>query len=189
MLDPGFGRGDSPRVTSSFVEVTESPMSTTDRNPNASAASFLRMSLLVFLLVLDTGHVFSQPVHQEEVALQVRLENIDFRVREIPSSPAPITLFEVHVSVFNPNLKATVPANSITLEIVPREITFLSTPPKDQPHLQPEITTLNFALAPRTGRLHITAFSLPMQALESLTFDIQINPPKGEKKTATWRRE
>jgi hypothetical protein len=93
------------------------------------------------------------------------------------------------VSVFNPNPKATVPANSITLEIVPREITFLSTPPKVQPHLQPEITTLNFALAPRTGRLHIIAFSLPMQAVESVTFDIQINPPKGEKKTATWRRK
>ena len=166
-----------------------SPMSTPDRNPNASAASFLRMFLLVFLFVLDPGHVFSQPVQQEELALQVRLESIDFRVREIPSSPAPVTLFEVHVSVFNPSPKATVPANSITLEIVPREITFLSPPPKDQPHLQPEITTLNFALAPRTGRLRITAFSLPMQAVESLTFDIQINPPKGERKTATWRRK
>jgi hypothetical protein len=164
-------------------------MITTVRNLIASAVSFFSFFFLVLLFVPEAGYVFSQPVHQEEIALQVRLENIDFRVREIPSSPAPVTLFEVHVSVFNPNPKATVPANSITLEIVPREITFLSPLPKDQPHLQTEITTLNFALAPRTGRLHITAFSLPMQALESLTFDIQINPPKGEKKTATWRRK
>ena len=164
-------------------------MITTDRNLNASAVSFFSLFFLVFLFALETGYVFSQPVQQEEIALQVRLESIDFRVREIPSSSSPVTLFEVHVSVFNPNPKATVPANSITIEIVPREITFLSTPPKDQPDLQPEITTLNFALAPRTGRLRITAFSLPMQAVESLTFDIQINPPKGEKKTATWRRK
>ena len=163
-------------------------MITTDRNLTTPIAAFFSLFTLLFFLVLETGYVFSQPVQQEEIVLQVRLENIDFRVREIPSSPTPVTLFEVHVSVFNPNPKVTVPANAITLVIVTREITFLPGGPKDQPELQPEATTLMFPLAPRTGRLHITAFSLPMQAVESLTFDIQINPPKGETKTATWRR-
>ena len=161
----------------------------TDRNLNSSRASFFSLSLLVLLFVLGTAHVFSQPAQQEETVLQVRLETISFRVREIPSSPSPLTLLEVHVSVFNPNKKATVPANSIKLAIVPKEITLLSTPPKDQPDLQPEITTLNFPLAPETGRLLITAFSLPMEAVDSVTFDIQINPPQGEKQTATWRRK
>jgi hypothetical protein len=161
----------------------------TDRNPNTLRASFFSFLCWMFLFTLGTTHVFSQPAQQEDTVLEVRLETISFRVREIPSGPSPLTLLEVHVSVFNPNQKVTVPANSIKLAIVPGEITFVSAPPKDQPNLQPEITTLNFALAPRTGRLHITAFSLPMQSVESVTFDIQINPPQGEKQTATWRRK
>jgi hypothetical protein len=161
----------------------------TDRNPNTLLASFFSFLCWMFLFTLGTTHVFSQPAQQEDTVLEVRLETISFRVREIPSGPSPLTLLEVHVSVFNPNQKMTFPANSIKLAIVPKGITFVSAPPKDQPNLQPEITTLNFALAPRTGRLHITAFSLPMQSVESVTFDIQINPPQGEKQTATWRRK
>jgi len=161
----------------------------TDRNPNTLRATFFSFLCWVFLFALGTTHVFSQPAQQEDTVLEVRLETISFRVREIPSSPSPLTLLEVHVSVFNPNHKVTFPANSIKLAVVPKGITFVSTPPKDQPDPQPEITTLNFALAPRTGRFHITAFSLPMQAVESVTFDIQINPPQGEKQTATWRRQ
>jgi hypothetical protein len=164
-------------------------MTKTDRNLIISRVSSFSLFCWVLLFALGTTHVLSQPAQQEETVLQVRLETISFRVREIPSSPSPLTLLEVHVSVFNPNQKVTFPADSIKLAIVPKGITFLSTAPKDQPDLQPEITTLNFALAPGTGRLLITAFSLPMASVESVTFDIQLNPPQGEKKTATWKRK
>ena len=159
-----------------------------EKNTDRSRIFFSLFSL-VLVFVLEPAHIFSQPAEQEETKLEVRLEDVDFRVREIQSSPSPLTMLEVHVSLFNPNQKVTVPPNSITLAIVPKGITFLSTPPKDQPDLQPEITTLTFPLAPRTGRLLITAFSLPMASVESVTFDIQINPPQGEKKTATWQRK
>ncbi|OGP56302.1 MAG: hypothetical protein A2162_05625 [Deltaproteobacteria bacterium RBG_13_52_11b] len=161
----------------------------TEKNPNPSRISFFSLFFLVLIFLPGTVQVFSQPVQQEETVAQVRLEDVNFRVREIGTPPSSLTLLEVHVSVFNPSKKVTVPPNSIKLAIVPKEVTFLDTPPKDQPDLQPEITTLNFHLAPMTGRILITAFSLPMEAVESITFDIQVNPPEGEKRTATWRRK
>jgi len=160
-----------------------------EKNLNPATIAFFSLFFLSLLFVPETAPVFSQPAQQEGPVPEVRLEDINFRVREIPSSPSPLTLLEVHVSLFNPGQKVTVPPNSIQLAVVPREITFLTHSPKDQPNFQPETTTLSFPLAPRTGRVLITAFSLPAEAVESITFDIQINPPQGEKKTATWRRK
>jgi hypothetical protein len=34
----------------------------------------------------------------------------------------------------------------------------------------------------------IIGYPLREEALESVTFEIQINPPEGEKKTVTWER-
>ncbi|MEI9477007.1 MAG: hypothetical protein WCO26_10580 [Deltaproteobacteria bacterium] len=159
----------------------------TEKNFNPSRISFLSLFFLILSFLPGTAQVFSQSAQQEETAPQVRLEDVNFRVREIGSTPSPLTLIEVHVSVFNPSQKVAVPPNSIKLAIVPKEVTFLAPPPKDGPDLQPEVTTLNFPLAPRTGRILITAFSIPKEGVESITFEIQINPPQGEKKTATWR--
>jgi hypothetical protein len=36
------------------------------------------------------------------------------------------------------------------------------------------------------GRLGIIGFSMPEEKPESITFEIQINPPDGEKKMVTW---
>lgn len=159
------------------------------KNLNDSRITFFSISFLIFLLLLEIGQVFSQPLKQEEIALEIRLEDVNFRVREIESTPSPLKLIEVYVSVFNPSQKVSAPPNSIKLAVVPKELKFLGAPPKNGPDLQPEITTLNVPLAPRTGRILIIAYSLPKEAVESITFEIQINPPEGEKKTVTWRGE
>ena len=158
-----------------------------EKNINPSRIFFFSLFFLLLLSLPETAKVFSQPAQQQETLPQVRLEDINFRVRDIGSTPSPLMLLEVQVSVFNPSQKVAVPPNSIKLAIVPKEVTFLAPPPQDGLDLQPEITTLNFPLAPRTGRVLITAFSLPKEGVESITFEIQINPPQGEKKTATWR--
>ena len=157
------------------------------KNITPSRISFFSLFFLLLLFLPETAQVFSQPAQQEETLPQVRLEDINFRVRDIGSPPSSFRLLEVHISVFNPSQKVAVPPNSIKLAIVPKEVTSLDLPPKDGLDLEPEITTLNIPLAPRTGRILIAAFSLPKEGVESITFEIQINPPQGEKKTATWQ--
>jgi hypothetical protein len=49
-----------------------------------------------------------------------------------------------------------------------------------------EETILTVPLLPNTGRILIFGLSLPEKIPESITFEIQVNPPKGEKKTAKW---
>ncbi len=47
-------------------------------------------------------------------------------------------------------------------------------------------TALAAPLPPRTTRILIIGFSLPEKIPESMTFEIQMNPPEGEKKMAKW---
>ena len=61
----------------------------TDRNLNPSRLSFFCLFFLLFLFLPETAAVLSQPAQQEETLPQVQLEDINFRVREIPSSPRP----------------------------------------------------------------------------------------------------
>jgi hypothetical protein len=158
-----------------------------EKNLNYSRIAFFSLPFLILLLLLGTGQVFSQPTQREETVPQIRLDDVNFRVREIESTPSPLRMIEVYVQVFNQSQRVTAPPNSIKLAVVPKEVKFLGAPPKDGSYLQPEITTLNLPLPPRTGRILITAFSLPKEGLESITFEIQINPPEGEKKTVPWR--
>jgi hypothetical protein len=46
--------------------------------------------------------------------------------------------------------------------------------------------TLNLPLQPISGRVMIIGYPLRAESPESITFEVQINPPEGEKKTVTW---
>jgi hypothetical protein len=46
--------------------------------------------------------------------------------------------------------------------------------------------TLTISLPPNTGRIFIIGLQLPEKKPESITFEIQVNPPDGEKKTVKW---
>jgi hypothetical protein len=70
--------------------------------------------------------------------------------------------------------------------MVPKEIKYLETAPVADFTPTPEEVWLNFPLPPNTGRVLIIGLSLPEKKPESITFEIQINPPEGEKKIVTW---
>jgi hypothetical protein len=142
---------------------------------------------LPFLIILffPLGQVFCQPAQREAATDRMRIDDVNFRFREVES----VRLLEVHVKVFNPSQKVTIPANSIRLALIAREVSYSGTLPQEGLDLPPETTPLHHALPPKTGCILITAFSLPNEKVESITFEIQINPAEGEKKTVTWKRE
>jgi hypothetical protein len=45
---------------------------------------------------------------------------------------------------------------------------------------------LDFSLPPGGVRIVIIGFPLPKEKLESISFEVQINPPEGHKRTATY---
>jgi hypothetical protein len=148
--------------------------------------AIIRSTALVLLLLLATGNL-SQSTAAEEKGPEIIVKGISFLVREIPSTPSPLKILETHVEVYNKSREATAPANSIKLVLVPIESKYAEGDPgsKFDPGVQE--TTIAVPLPPVTGRIMTFGFSLPEKLPESMTFEIQINPPEGEKKTATWK--
>jgi hypothetical protein len=146
----------------------------------------IRSIVLVLLLLLATGN-FSQSTAAGENGRQISVKEISFLVREIPSTPSPLKILEIHVEIYNKSREETAPANSIKLVLVPIESKYAEgeTGSKFDPGVQE--TTMTVPLPPLTGRIMTFGFSLPEKRLESMTFEIQINPPEGEKKMATWK--
>jgi hypothetical protein len=72
------------------------------------------------------------------------------------------------------------------LVLVPKETKYPEGTPRTEFDPGPQETTVNVLLPPVTGRIMTFGFSLPEKIPESMTFEIQINPPEGEKKMATW---
>ena len=146
-------------------------------------------SYLLILILLSSWGVekgLSQPTPKEEGLSQIRLENVTFRVREIESTPSPVRFLEVHVEILNRNQQFVAPSNSIQAIVVPKEVRFSESassstfiPPSGE-------VTLNVPLPPKTRQALIVGFSLPKERLESITFEVQIIPPDGEKKEVTW---
>ena len=144
------------------------------------------LSLLILLFLLGMKEGLSQPLFQEEKEPQIRLRNVAFQIRDIESDSLPLKMLEVHIEIFNRSQRLAAPRNSIKVAVVPKEIKYKDTNVVAEMALFPEEATLNAALPPRTGRVMTIGFSMPEEKLESITFEIQINPPEGEKKTVTW---
>jgi hypothetical protein len=140
----------------------------------------------LFLCVFHPGgeEGFSQ-TSNPVTDLPVQIGSIDFRIREIEATPSPIRMLEIQIEIINRSNKVTVPPNAIKVVAMPKDVQFASSSPGDFAPIPGEVTwTLPFP--PMSVQVGIVGFSLPQEKLQSISFDIQINPPEGEKKTATF---
>jgi hypothetical protein len=137
--------------------------------------AFFCLTILISLFFLEVEEVLSQSETQEEKDPQIRLEEVTFQMREIESKPSPLKILEVQVKIFNRSLQSAAPPNAIKVVVVPKEMKYLETSP-----------VADSTLPPNTGRVLIIGLSLPEKRPQSITFEIQVNPPEGEKKMVTW---
>jgi len=127
---------------------------------------------------------FSQP--KVEKPPEVRLGEIHFQVRELIPPPSQPRMLEIQIEVINRSRTSPASPNSIKVVVTPKEVKFPKGTSVTEFSLNPEEVTLNLPLPPSTGRVLIIGYSLLGKKTESITFEIQMNPPDGEKKTATW---
>jgi len=153
---------------------------------NLIRKAVVRSSPLVLLVFLVMGVGLFHSRAAEEKGPDIRLKGISFLVRELPSTPSPLKILEIHIEIYNKSRQATAPANSIKLVLVPIETKYPEGAPGTPFDPGQQETTIAVPLPPVTGRIMTFGFSLPEKIPESMTFEIQINPPEGEKKTAKW---
>jgi hypothetical protein len=153
---------------------------------NIFEKTFFYLSILSFSFFLILGESYAQQKPGEEKGPDIKLGAVTFLVRELESTPARLKMLEIHIEVFNRSQRIPAPPNSISVIVVPKEIKYPESasgsefiPPQGE-------TALNVPLAPNTGRVLIIGFQLPEKKPESITFEIQVNPPDGEKRTVKW---
>jgi len=152
----------------------------------SSKKTIFYLTILILLFPLGMKEGLSQSLFQEQQEPQIRLRNVTFQIREIESDHFPLKMLEVHIEILNRSQQHVAPRDSVKVVVVPKEIKYKDTNVMAELALFPEEATLNAALPPRTGRVMIIGFSIPEEKLGSITFEVQINPPEGEKKTVTW---
>jgi hypothetical protein len=147
----------------------------------------LCLTMMIFLFSLGVGEGLSQPLIKEELP-QIKLGDITFKMREFESTP-PLKILELQIEILNQSRQSAAPSNSIKVAVTPKEIESSPTPSTTKFNPTPEETTLDLPLPPRTSRVVLVGYSFQTESPESITFEVQINPPEGEKKTATWQRQ
>lgn len=151
---------------------------------------FLKIVWIGFLFLWSFNPGGQEGLSQAPVSpakdLPVGIGSIDFRIREIEATPSPIRMLEMQIEIINQSNKATVPPNAVKVVAVPKAVRFSTEGPTGNFAPPPGEVILTLPLPPRSGRIGIIGFSLPREKLESISFEIQINPPEGEKKTATF---
>jgi len=142
---------------------------------------------IAILIVLTGAHEgLPQPPPREEIA-RGTLGNITFYIREIDAKPSPLTILEVQVEIVNRSRNSTILPNSVKAVVAPKEIK-LSSEQKNGFSLSTEEVTLTAPIPPGGSRLLIIGFQIPRERLESIVFEVQINPPDGEKKVIQWEK-
>jgi hypothetical protein len=155
-------------------------------------AKFMKRTLIyssvLFLLLLFqvTWVVLSEPVAVEEKGPEIRLGEVTFGLREFQSAPSSLRILEIQIEVLNRSRSSIAPENSIKVVAIPKEIKYAGGASVPGYIPTQEETTLTVPLPPSTGRILIIGFPLPETKPESITFEIQINPPNGEKQTVKW---
>lgn len=147
---------------------------------------FFYLFFLNLFITLSLGESLSQSVVKDEKGPQIKLGEINFKIREIESTPSPLKLLELHIEILNKSQQSVAPPNSIRVAVVPKEIKFPSTKSGGEFVLTSEETTLNLSIPPRSGCVLIIGFTIPKEGIESITFEVQLNPPEGEKKTVSF---
>ena len=153
---------------------------------NMSKRIIICAFVLIFLLSLGTTEVYSQAKPKVEKSPEIKLGQINFQIRELGSPPSQQRMLEIQIEILNRSIRSVVPPNSIKVLVTPKEVKFQEGTPVTELALSPEEVTLNLPLAPSTGRVLIIGYSLHETKPESITFEIQVNPPDGEKKMVKW---
>jgi hypothetical protein len=151
-----------------------------------SKRSILFVFILIFLFFPGL-EVLSQPASPAEKAPEISLGEVIVKIREFDSAPSPIKILELQIEVLNRSQQSVVPPNSIKVVVTPKEVRFPPTKPASELTLTSEEATLNLPLSPKAGRVMIIGYPFQTENPESITFEVQINPPEGEKKTVTWQ--
>ncbi len=149
-----------------------------------------RRVLLIFGTLICFSFVWlfeaiSQSASKESPIL--KLGEISFRVREIESASPPFKILEIYIEVLNRSRTEAAPAHSIKVGVSQREIAYSGPNPAKEFTPPSQVVTLSIPLPPLTGRVFIFGFPLPEEKVESITFEVQLNPPDGEKKSITYR--
>ncbi|NWG04702.1 MAG: hypothetical protein HXY44_17755 [Syntrophaceae bacterium] len=140
--------------------------------------------IMISFFLLEQKGVFPQP--KSEGPPEIKLGEINFRMRGVGSAPTQARMLEIQIEVLNRSPKWTAPAHSIRVLVTPKEIRFPEEASQTQWPLNPEEVSLNLPLPPASGRTLLIGLALPEKKPESITFEIQINPPDGEKKATKW---
>ncbi len=147
--------------------------------------------VILFLIVISSIAIGAtlaraQSSEQKTTDFSVQLGTIGFEIRKFEAAPSPVQILELQIEISNPSQKATVPPNAVKVIVLPKAIKFSAegaqgnfAPPREE-------VTLTQPLLPRMARTLTIGFQLPKEKLESISFEIQINPPQGETKTATF---
>ena len=142
--------------------------------------------LFLFSIAFAVPEALSQISGTGEKALPVRIGAIVFQVREFEATPSPIQMLEVQIEIINRSQKVTVPPNTIKVVAAPKEIKFPPSAPANPFAPPQEEVMLTYPLPPMAVRVMIVGFPVPKEKPESISFEVQINPPEGEKNTATY---
>jgi hypothetical protein len=155
---------------------------------NHAFSNGVYLLILMFLFFLGVQEGLSQPASTAEKGLEIRLGEVAVKIREFESAPSPFKILELQIEILNQSQQSVAPPNSIKVVVTPKEIKFSSTKSTGEFNPTPEETTLNLPLPPKTGRVLIIGYPFQTESPESIAFEIQINPPEGEKKTVTWEK-
>lgn len=142
---------------------------------------------LISLFFLGMGVGLSQPPSKTENGPEIKLGEVTIKIREFESTP-PLKILELQIEILNQSQQSVAPPNSIKVVVTPKEIKFSSIKSRSEFTPTPEETTLNLPISPRAGRVMIIGYPFLEESPESITFEVQINPPEGEKKTVTWEK-
>ncbi|MBM4324371.1 MAG: hypothetical protein FJ115_12490 [Deltaproteobacteria bacterium] len=146
----------------------------------------ISLLLLGFILMTFMGPRGGQSQPAPEELPDIKLREITFRVREIQSSPSPLKILEIYVEVLNKSRRMAAPPNSVKAVLSQKEVVFEDPKPADEFTLTPQEANLSVPLPPLTGRVLVFGITLPKEKIESITFEIQVNPPDGDRKTVKW---
>ncbi len=153
-----------------------------------SKKSFLYLPFLILFFFMGVQEGLSQPDSDAEKGPEIRLGEVTVKIREFESAPSPFKILELQIEILNQSQQSVAPPNSIKVVVTPKEIKFSSTKPASEFNPTPEETTLNLPLPPKTGRVLIIGYPFQTESPESIAFEVQINPPEGEKKKVTWEK-
>ena len=145
---------------------------------------FFFFLVLILLAFMGPGRSLPQPLSREEPI--VKLGEVTFKVREIEATPSNIKILEFYIEVLNRSRLAAAPPDSIKIVVSQKEVVYAGLKPAEEFAPAPQEAILSIPLPPLTGRVLIFGVPLPKEKVESITFDVHLNPPDGDKKTITW---